>query len=415
VGLSRGHAWLVAVVATLAMSVSYVDRQVVSAIATSVRAGLHFDATHFGWLAGAFSASYMVAAPAAGALLDRVGARRGLAAAIVAWSLVSAAHALAPTFAVLFVMRMALGAAEAPSFPGAAQAVRRALPPRDRSAAFGVLFTGSSIGAFIAPRVAVALDVRFGWQAAFAITAVAGMAWLPLWLAVTWSRDARAALSEPAPEPDVPATAPPAATLARNAGVLRAVVLVLASAPALMFLYIWMPQYLELVRGVPHAEVGGYASWPPLASDAGMLAFGALGSVFDRPAPGAPKRSHVGLVMIASVLGAAILAVPYAPGAWSAVALVSVSAAGCGGIYTLLTADVMARVHPRHVAIVGGICAASQSFTYVALNPIIGAWWDRTHSLDGVLVFVGALVVPGAIAWSLWPRAGTLTALTART
>jgi ACS family hexuronate transporter-like MFS transporter len=408
--LSRRHAWLVAIVATLAMSVSYVDRQVVSAIGTSVRTALHFDATHYGWLAGAFSASYMVAAPAAGALLDRVGARRGLTAAIVVWSLVSAAHALAPTFAALLVMRIALGAAEAPSFPGAAQAVRRALPARDRSAAFGVLFTGSSLGAFVAPRLAVALDVRFGWQAAFAITAVIGMAWLPLWLLVTAPRAARDALATPAPEPDVPSAAPPALTLARHAGVLRTVVLILASAPALMFLYIWMPQYLELVRGVPHAEVGSYVSWPPLASDAGMLAFGALGSVFDRPAAGAAKRSHVGLVIAAAVLGSAILAVPYAPGAWSAVALVSVSAAGCGALYTLLTADVMARVHPRHVSIVGGICAASQSFTYVALNPIIGAWWDRTHSLDGALFFVGAIVMPGAIAWSVWPRANELTA-----
>src|SRR5579883_1777643 len=139
--LSRGRAWSIAVVATLAMSVSYVDRQVVAAIATSVRAALGFDATHFGWLASAFSAAYMVAAPAAGVVLDRTGARRGLAVAIVAWSVVSAAHAFVPTFAVLFAMRLALGVAEAPSFPGAAQAVRRALPPRDRSAAFGVIFT----------------------------------------------------------------------------------------------------------------------------------------------------------------------------------------------------------------------------------------------------------------------------------
>ena len=61
--LTRGRAWLVAVVATLAMSVSYVDRQVVSAIATSVRRALDVDAEHFGYLAAAFSLAYLVAAP----------------------------------------------------------------------------------------------------------------------------------------------------------------------------------------------------------------------------------------------------------------------------------------------------------------------------------------------------------------
>ncbi|HEY5240650.1 MAG TPA: hypothetical protein VIJ22_04255, partial [Polyangiaceae bacterium] len=65
-GLSRRRAWLVAAVATLAMSVSYVDRQVVSAIATSVRRALDIDAEHFGYLAGAFSLAYLVAAPLAG-------------------------------------------------------------------------------------------------------------------------------------------------------------------------------------------------------------------------------------------------------------------------------------------------------------------------------------------------------------
>src|SRR5271166_2407985 len=133
------------------------------------------NAAQFGWLAAAFSMAYLVAAPLAGVLVDRVGARRGLVAAIVTWSVVSAAHALVPTFAALFVLRVLLGAAEAPSFPAAAQTVRRALPEGDRSAAFGLLFTGSSLGAAIAAPLATSLDVAFGWRAAFLIASVVGM------------------------------------------------------------------------------------------------------------------------------------------------------------------------------------------------------------------------------------------------
>ena len=67
--LSRGRAWLVAVVATLAMSVSYADRQVVAAVGASVRRSLQINAAQFGLMAGAFSLSYLVVAPLAGALV----------------------------------------------------------------------------------------------------------------------------------------------------------------------------------------------------------------------------------------------------------------------------------------------------------------------------------------------------------
>jgi MFS family permease len=131
---SRLSGWLVAIVATLAMTVSYIDRQALSHLAPTVREALHIDHAQYGTLTGAFSLTYFVGAPLAGWLLDRIGARRGLTVSILVWSAVAALHALAPSFAVLFLLRVALGAAEAPSFPGAAQTIRRALPEIDRSA-----------------------------------------------------------------------------------------------------------------------------------------------------------------------------------------------------------------------------------------------------------------------------------------
>ena len=72
------------------MSVSYIDRQTLAAIAPAVKADLGIDHTRYGWLVSAFSMAYLVGAPTAGALVDRVGARRGFALALAAWSLVAA-------------------------------------------------------------------------------------------------------------------------------------------------------------------------------------------------------------------------------------------------------------------------------------------------------------------------------------
>src|SRR5271155_4834929 len=87
--LSRPAAWALALTATLTMAVSYVDRQTLSAIAPSVQAALGFDDAHYGDLASAFAVAYLVGAPIAGRVIDRVGARRGLLGAVLVWSAVA--------------------------------------------------------------------------------------------------------------------------------------------------------------------------------------------------------------------------------------------------------------------------------------------------------------------------------------
>jgi ACS family hexuronate transporter-like MFS transporter len=402
--ISRRRAWLVAAVATLAMSVSYADRQVVAAIGASVRKALGIDAAQFGLMAAAFSLSYLVCAPLAGAVLDRVGARRGLVFAVLAWSAVSAAHALVPSFAALFALRVLLGTAEAPSFPAAAQTVQRSLPDRDRSAAFGLLFTGSSLGAAVAAPLAIALDVRYGWRVAFLVASAAGLLWLPAWVLVTRPARVRERLATPR-APDRPAQgAPPShGSPWRDPAAWRAVLLVFASAPGMMFMFVWMPQYFELGRGIPKAVLPQYVWVPPLAADAGMIGFGALASAIDRRTPVA--RLHWDLVLAAAALETALVLLPQTRGAWAAVACIGVSAAGGGGLYTLLTADLMARVDPSRVSTAGGICAAAQALVYVAFNPLVGRWVDVTHSFDGSIVFLGALALPGALAWTAWGTA----------
>lgn len=401
--LGRARGWLVASVATLAMSVSYADRQVVAALGASVRKALGIDAAHFGVMAAAFSLSYLVVAPLAGMVVDRVGGRKGLAFALVAWTAVSAAHALVPTFAALFALRVLLGLAEAPSFPAAAQSVQRSLSDRDRSAAFGFLFTGSSLGAAVSAPLAIALDVRYGWRVAFLAASVAGLLWLPLWVVVTWPARVRERLAAPrAPDRPAEGARGPETTRApwRDPSLWRGVLLVFASAPALMFLFVWMPQYLEIGRGIPKAALPQYVWLPPLAADAGMVGFGALASAIDRRSPVA--RVNWELVIVAALLETALVLLPRTPGPWSAVACLAVSAAGGGGLYTLLTADMMARVDPARVSTAGGITAGAQALVYVVLNPVVGHWIDVSHSFDGSIVFLGAMALPGALLWSAW-------------
>jgi NADH:ubiquinone oxidoreductase subunit H len=98
-----------------------------------------------------------------------------------------------------------------------------------------------------------------------------------------------------------------------------------------------------------------------------------------------------------------MIAMPFVHDPWIAVTLAAMCLAGGGGIFALLTADMLARVSPALVSTAGGLTAAAQSLAYVVANPLVGRAVDLTHSYALVLVVLGALVLPAVVAWTLWP------------
>lgn len=398
--LSRAAAWRIAVLATLAMSVSYVDRQTLAALGPTVTEKLGISETQFGWLSSAFSMAYLVGAPLAGILLDRVGARRGLMTAVLVWSVVAAGHAFALSFAILFGLRILLGLAEAPSFPGASQSVRRVLPPQDRSLGFGLLFTGSSIGAMIAAPLAVWLKVRYGWRFAFVGTALAGLLWVPGWWLVSRSREARDALSEPASSATSSARG---FDLLKEPAVLRAVILVVASAPTIMFVLTWTAKLFVRQHWATQDEMGHWLWIPPLFFDAGAVTAGAVASRLDRRLSVGSAKSHHVLIGSCAILASALALLPLCTSALEGVLVGGVALMGGGGLFALLTADMMLRLPPSRASSAGGLTAAAQSIAYVIANPLVGKAVDLTHSYTVALIVLGALNLPGALAWMLWP------------
>jgi MFS transporter, ACS family, hexuronate transporter len=369
--LSRGVAWSVALAATFTMTVSYIDRSTLAFLAPTVTDELAISDAAYGWLGAAFSIAYLVSTPLAGWWIDRVGARRGLVVSVIAWSIVAALHALAPGFWTLFALRIALGVAEGPSFPGASQTVQRALPPQDRARGFGVLFTGSSIGGLVVPPLAGLLFAIAGWRFAFLGTAVIGLVWIPVWVLITRQRGVRAQLEQ---RPDAPGAARvPLAVLLRHPLTIRAVLAVLSAASPIGFVLLWGSKYLATL-GVSQQGASAYLWLPPLGLDVGAIVFGDLAS---RRA--IPNRI---LLAIAMVLASAL------------------------ALYTLITADLLSRIPAGSVSSAGGVLAAAQSFALIVMGPLVGAAVDYTGSYAGSTIAIGLLAIPGSLAWIAWrPRA----------
>jgi len=385
----------------MTMAVSYVDRQTLAVLAPTVTRVLRISEPEYGFLISAFSIAYLVGAPLAGRLVDAVGARRGLLGAVLIWSLVAALHALAPGFGVLFALRIALGFAEAPSFPGAAQSIHRALPPAEQARGFGVLFTGSSFGAMVAPPLATFIEARLGWRWAFIGTALVGLSWVPIWLSVAFSRGGRSVLDRRNEARLAPLGWLEWLRLWGHPAVLRAVAAVLACAPAISFTLLWGAKYLVRDHGLTQTEVGKLLWIPPLMFDAGSILFGHLASrrATARGNDGSPPRAIFGV----SVLLALTLAfLPYSGGPKPAMIVAGIAMAGGGGMFALLTADMLCRVPGGLISSAGGITAAAQSLAYIIANPLIGRSVQATGNYTPVLWALALWIVPFSLLWLVW-------------
>ncbi|MBL8602165.1 MAG: MFS transporter [Myxococcales bacterium] len=414
VRLSRREGVWLTLAATFTMTISYIDRQNVAVLAPIITRELQLSEVQYGVIASAFSLAYLVGAPFAGRYIDRVGARRGLLYAVVAWTVIAAAHALVPGFAALIAMRVLLGLAESPSFPGASQTVHRALSAEDRPRGIGVLFTGSSLGSMLAPPLALGVASHFGWRMALLVSSMAGLVWVPLWLLTAYRPRAQAALDAPPDEApsvrvgegyrDVEIAAPDARPVWQNPALQRALALIVASSPLIGFILTWNAKYLVRTFTLSPLAIARYLWIAPLVFDLGAIGFGDLAARRAR-APGNPRGgSDPKLVGLATALaGAAAVGLRSADSPAIATVWASLLMLGGGGTYAMLTSDMLARVPARAVSAAGGLCASAQALAFVVSNVLIGRGVASSGSFRGVLVGLALCVVPGALAWHLWP------------
>jgi predicted MFS family arabinose efflux permease len=401
-GIPPRKIFAVVAVSTLAMTVSYIDRQAMAALGPTVKRALTLDHVQWGALTSAFSIAYLLGAPLAGLLADRVGARRALTVAVLVWSCVAGLHSLAWGFGALFGLRIMLGLAESPTYPSAARCVGAVTPARSRSAALAWLFTGSSVGAAVAGPAAIWLDTRFdSFRVAFLGIALVGAIYAPIFWFTTRSPAVIAAVDS------VQSTRTKQSSVARDMlallsepAVRRAMVLVIASAPAIMLVLNWGPQLLETHLHVPQRAQARYVWAPPLAFDAGAVFFGWLASRRDRRG-----RSINDLVLFGALLEGSLAFVAWTHRPVLGIAICGASMAGGGALYALAAGDLFRRIGLARAGASGGLAAAAQSLAHIVAAPLVGLALDRSHSYDHVVLVLGSLAVPGALVFVAWPRA----------
>src|SRR5277367_1891679 len=143
--------WLPAFTMMLVSTISYIDRNSLALLAPTILRDAHLSNEQYGFIISAFSIAYMLGNPLWGLVLDRIGVRTGMTAAVSLWTLASVSHVFAFGFQGFAAARAVLGFGEAATFPGSLRTVVQTLPAEKRSRGIAISYSGGSLGAVITP------------------------------------------------------------------------------------------------------------------------------------------------------------------------------------------------------------------------------------------------------------------------
>ena len=263
----------------IAGTLNYLDRSTLSIANPLIRNELGLSIGDMGLLLSAFLWAYAFAQLPGGALVDRVGPHRLLAAGLGLWSIAQAAAGFVTSFWQFSIARVFLGLGEAPMFSSAVRVVRDWYNVRDRGLPTGTWNCTSSLGPAIAPPILTALMIGFGWRWMFGIMGVVGVVVAATWFVLYrdpteehFTDEERHYLTD-GEEPRSYA----GVRLAEWLGLFRfrttwGLVLGFFGVVYMGWLYLaWLPGYLEMQRHMSIPKTGFVAAIP--------FAFGVVGSI----------------------------------------------------------------------------------------------------------------------------------------
>jgi ACS family hexuronate transporter-like MFS transporter len=308
--------WVILALLFLITVINFIDRQTLSVLAPVIRASFHLSNTQYGRIVSAFQFGMMSGEIPMGAIMDRLGARIGLALAVFWWSSATGAQFLARTGTQFGLMRFWMGTGECGNFSGGVKTVTRLFSKTERTLALGIFNSGSMVGATVAPPLIVFLLHHYGFRAAFVVPALCGIVWLPLWW---W-----AYRQEPGPEVS---HAPESLRSMLSESSSWAVMMCrFFIGPVIQFYWYWIPSYLYSVRHMSLLQIGGLAWIPFFMGDAGGVVGGWAAGVLLRRGVSVPRTRKI-LMYGSSLLCITSFWVPYATGKAMALAMIGIAVA----------------------------------------------------------------------------------------
>jgi MFS transporter, ACS family, aldohexuronate transporter len=395
--------WRIAILVSVAIAISYLDRQTLPVAIGAIREEIPISNQVKAFLDSAFLVTYGLMYLGGGRLMDVLGTRTGFTVIMIFWSLACASHGLAANVIMLAASRLLLGIGEGGGFPAATRAVMEWFPVKERSTAMGIINAGTAVGAVIAPPgiALVILNVHWlqlsSWRWVFFITGAAGLLWTVWWVKKYFppeqhhglAGDERARIQAGTEQDEAPRATIPLIALLRFRETWGIVAVKFLSDAAWYFYIFWLPKYLLDARGFDIKGVGSIAWIPYAAAGIGCLLGGGLSSWLIHRGRSVNVARKIPLGIAAAAMPWVVL-VPYVSVPWCIV-LFSLAFFGHQWWSTLIMILPTDLFPKRAVGTVAGLVGLGGAMGGVVLGQLAGYLLDHGFSYAPILTIAGSL------------------------
>jgi len=405
--------WVILAMLFAITTINYADRATISIAAPAIRKELGLDAVQMGFVFSAFAWSYVLAQLPGGWLLDRFGSRITYFVSIFLWStftmLTGAAGFLAggAAVAMLFTLRLLVGAAEAPSFPANSRIASSWFPTHERGLAAAIFNSAQYFATVLFAPIMGWLVHTHGWHSVFYVMGALGILMSFVWLKTIHGPRQHPGIS-PAElqyiqeggalvdldsgsrgaQPSQVDTFACIKELLSNRMLLGVYIGQYCITTLTYFFLTWFPVYLVQERGMTILKAGFVASLPAIAGFLGGIVGGWLSDRLSKAGHSLSVSRKVPIVL-GMLLSTSMIACNYIQTDMLVVAVMSLAFFGKG--IGALGWAVVSDTSPKEAGGLSGALFNTFGNTAGITTPIvIGYIVQSTGSFAGALVFVGA-------------------------
>ncbi len=379
----------------LASAINYLDRQTLASASARVKSEFGLLNEQYGDVEAAFGYGFVMGSIVFGILADVVSIRWLYPLVLILWSAVTAATALATGYEELLWLRLLLGAFEAGHWPCGVRVVRALTKARGRTMGNGLLQSGTSIGAVLAPLIMLSLltDQAGSWRPAFAIVGGIGAIWVVAWFAAVRASDLA---GPPSKRADVSSWK---LLLQRKMIIVLAVVCLINTAWQLF--RAWLHLFLEEGRGYTEQQTLLFNSAWFVATDVGCLGVGV--AVFWLCSKGVTvTRARQIMFSVCAGMCLTLITLPLLPQGWLLLIVLLISGAGALGVFPLYHAFTQ-DISGKHQGKITGVAGVTAWFLVPPTQKLFGRLVDVTGSYDAGLAAAACLpAVAVLILWAFW-------------
>jgi len=402
-------------------AINYADRATLAITGPVVSKDLGLNAAEMGFIFSAFGWAYVIGQLPGGWLLDRFGSKMVYAFSIFLWSMFTLCQGFVGfltgglAIATLFGLRLMVGFAEAPSFPGNSRVVAAWFPGHERGTASAIFNSAQYFATVIFAPLMGWITVSFGWPWVFGVMGGLGIMMTFVWLKVMASPTNHPLTNQA--EVDYIAAggglvnldqqkkeAIPSAPKWNYIGQLFAnrmmagIFLGQFCINAITYFFItWFPVYLVQARGMSILKAGFVASLPAICGFSGGILGGIMSDYMLRKgfSLSAARKTPIVLGMVLSMI---MIACNYTDVQWIVVGLMALAFFGKG--IGALGWAVLSDTAPKQITgLAGGVFNMCGNLSSISTPIIIGYIIQTTGSFNGALVFVGANALLAAISY----------------